>query len=66
MIGYADAMALAEQGGLDAEQMLEVVASGMGSSRALKELAPKSLEETSSQDFWLSTSARILRLLCSV
>lgn len=44
MIGYADAMALAEQGGLDVEQMLEVVASGMGSSRALKELAPKSLE----------------------
>lgn len=44
MIGYADAMALAEQGGLDVEQMLEVVTSGMGSSRALKELAPKSLE----------------------
>ncbi len=44
MIGYADAMALAEQGGLDVEQMLEVVASGMGSSRALNELAPKSLE----------------------
>lgn len=44
MIGYADAMALAEQGGLDVEQMLEVVASGMGSSRALQELAPKSLE----------------------
>ena len=36
--------ALAEQGGLDVDQMLEVVASGMGSSRALKELAPKSLE----------------------
>ncbi len=35
MIGYADAMALAEQGGLDVEQMLEVVASGMGSSLQL-------------------------------
>ncbi len=50
MIGYADAMALAEQGGLDVEQMLEVVAISR-------------LRETSSQDFWPSTSARILRLL---
>lgn len=44
MIGYADAMALAQQGGLDVKQTLEMIASGMGSSRALQELAPKSLE----------------------
>ncbi len=43
MMGYADAMALAEQGGLDVEQTLRMIESGMGSSRALKELAPKSL-----------------------
>jgi len=57
MIGYADAMALAEQGGLDVEQMLEVVVAH------LKSLLLSRLRETSSQDFWLSTSARILRLL---
>lgn len=44
MVGYADAMALAEQGGLDVAQMLEMVSSGMGGSVALSRLAPKSLE----------------------
>lgn len=44
MVGYADAMALAEQGGLDVAQMLEMVGSGMGGSVALSRLAPKSLE----------------------
>lgn len=44
MVGYADAMALAEQGGLDVAQVLEMVGGGMGSSRALTDLAPKSLE----------------------
>ena len=44
MVGYADAMALAEQGGLDVAQMLEMVGSGMGGSVALERLAPKSLE----------------------
>ncbi len=58
MIGYADAMALAEQGGPDVEQMLEVAVSGMGSSRAFKELAPKLVEGDFQPGFWLSTSAR--------
>ena len=44
MVGWADALALAEQGGLDAAEMLEMVGSGMGSSRALAELAPRALE----------------------
>ena len=44
MVGWADALALAEQGGLDADKMLEMVGSGMGSSRALAELAPRALE----------------------
>lgn len=44
MVGYADAMALSEQGGLDVAQMLEMVGSGMGGSVALSRLAPKSLE----------------------
>jgi 3-hydroxyisobutyrate dehydrogenase len=44
MVGMADALALAEQGGVDAHTMLEMVGSGMGSSRALTELGPKVLD----------------------
>ncbi|HJA29184.1 MAG TPA: NAD(P)-dependent oxidoreductase [Candidatus Olsenella pullicola] len=43
MVGYADAIALAEQSGIDAERVLEVMASGTGGSGASKTLAPKSL-----------------------
>lgn len=43
MVGYADALALAEQSGIDAEKVLEVMASGTGGSGASKTLAPKSL-----------------------
>lgn len=42
MVGYADAMALAEQSGIDVSRMLEVLASGMGGSVASRELAPRS------------------------
>lgn len=44
MVGMADALALAEQGGLDVSRMLEMVGSGMGGSRALTGLGPKALE----------------------
>ena len=44
MVGYADAMALAEQGGLDVGQVLDMVSHGMGGSVAMERLAPKSLE----------------------
>lgn len=43
MVGYADALALAEQSGIDAERVLEVMASGTGGSGASRTLAPKSL-----------------------
>ena len=43
MVGYADALALAEQSGIDAEKVLEVMASGTGGSGASRTLAPKSL-----------------------
>lgn len=43
MVGMSDALALAEQGGLDANLMLEMVGSGMGASRALTDLAPRAL-----------------------
>ena len=43
MVGYADAIALAEQSGIDVERVLEVMASGTGGSGASKTLAPKSL-----------------------
>ena len=43
MVGMADAVALAEQGGIDVDRMLEMVGSGMGSSRAITDLAPKAV-----------------------
>ncbi len=43
MVGYADALALAEQSGIDAEKVLEVMASDTGGSGASATLAPKSL-----------------------
>ncbi|MGI6230081.1 MAG: NAD(P)-dependent oxidoreductase [Tractidigestivibacter sp.] len=43
MIGYADAIALAEQSDVDVSQMLDVVSHGMGGSVALERLAPKSV-----------------------
>ena len=43
MVGYADAIALAEQSGIDVDRVLEVMASGTGGSGASKTLAPKSL-----------------------
>ncbi|MCH3942375.1 MAG: NAD(P)-dependent oxidoreductase [Atopobiaceae bacterium] len=44
MVGMADALALAEQGGLDTGQVIEMIGAGMGSSRALAELGPQALE----------------------
>ena len=44
MVGWADALALAEQGGLDPKLMLQMVGTGMGASRALSELAPRALD----------------------
>ena len=43
MVGYADAIALAEQSGIDVDRVLEVMASGTGGSGASRTLAPKSL-----------------------
>jgi len=43
MVGMADAMALARQGGLDVAQMLQMVSGGMGRSCAIEQLAPKAL-----------------------
>lgn len=44
MVGYADALALAEAFDIDAEHMLDVVTHGMGDSRAMEQLAPKSVD----------------------
>ena len=43
MVGMADALALATQGGIDVAKMLEMVGGGMGGSRALAGLGPKAL-----------------------
>ena len=44
MVGYADALALAEQTGIDQRQVLELMANGTGGSGASKALAPKALD----------------------
>lgn len=44
MVGMADALALAKQGGLDQKQVLEMVSGGMGASRAWTDLGPKAAD----------------------
>lgn len=43
LLGASEAMALAEQGGLDRHEVLDMISHGMGSSRQLEELTPKAL-----------------------
>jgi 3-hydroxyisobutyrate dehydrogenase len=43
MVGMADAIGLAEVSGLDVDEMLDMVGAGMGGSRAMHDLAPKSV-----------------------
>ena len=43
MMGYADALALAEQSGLDLDQVVDMMCDGMGGSAAMERLAPKSV-----------------------
>ena len=43
MVGYADALALAETAGIDGAQMVDIVSHGMGGSVALSKLAPRSV-----------------------
>lgn len=44
MVGYAEALALAEQAGLDLDRVRELVLSGTGASGAMEKLAPLSVE----------------------
>ena len=44
MVGMADALALAQQCGLDAEQTRQMICSGTGSSGVMEQLAPKALD----------------------
>ena len=44
MVGYADALALAEQAGIDQRQVLDLMANGTGGSGASRSLAPKALD----------------------
>lgn len=44
MVGWADALALAREGGIDEGLVLAMLSSGMGGSTALARLAPKALE----------------------
>ncbi len=62
MVGMADALALAEQGGLDPRLMLDMVGSGMGSSRALTALGPKALEGDWKPGFLVEHMRKDIRL----
>ena len=44
MVGYCDALALARESGLDPNYVFDMISHGMGASRALTELAPKSID----------------------
>ena len=44
MVGYADALAFAQQTGLDLNQVRDMILTGTGASGAMQTLAPKSLE----------------------
>ena len=44
MVGYCDALALARESGLDPSYVFDMISHGMGASRALAELAPKSID----------------------
>lgn len=44
MVGYAEALALAEQSGLDRHQVIDFITHGMGGSVAMQQLAPKSVD----------------------
>lgn len=62
MVGMADALALAGQGGLDPRLMLDMVGSGMGSSRALTALGPKALEGDWKPGFLVEHMRKDIRL----
>ncbi len=62
MVGMADALALAQQGGLDAARMLDMVGAGMGGSRALAGLGPKALAGDYKPGFLVEHFRKDLRL----
>jgi 3-hydroxyisobutyrate dehydrogenase len=57
IVGYADALALAAQSGLDLDQVVDMICDGMGSSVAMERLAPKSV----AGDYRPGFHARLLR-----
>ena len=62
MVGYADAIALAEQSGIDVSRVLEVMASGTGGSGAATSLAPKALDGDYKPGFMVEHFIKDLRL----
>ncbi|MBP3885122.1 MAG: NAD(P)-dependent oxidoreductase [Olsenella sp.] len=57
IVGYADALALAAQSGLDLDQVVDVICDGMGASVAMERLAPKSV----AGDYRASFRSELLR-----
>ena len=65
MVGMADALAFAEQAGLDVEQTREMIMGGTGKSGAMESLAPKSLEGDYKPGFMVEHFLKDLRLALS-
>lgn len=62
MVGYADALALAEREGLDKSQVIDIISQGMGGSTALRALAPKSVASDYRPGFMVEHLRKDLRL----
>lgn len=62
MIGWADALALAREGGIDESQMLDMLQAGMGTSAALEHFAELAVEEDWRPGFYAQTLLKDLGL----
>ena len=66
MVGYADALAFAQQNGLDLNQVRDMILTGTGASGAMQALAPKSMEGDYKPGFMVEHFLKDLRLALQV
>lgn len=65
MVGMADALAFAEQAGLDVEETRDMILTGTGKSGAMEQLAPKALDGDYKPGFMVQHFLKDLRLALS-
>ena len=66
MVGYADALAFAQQNGLDLGEVRDMILTGTGASGAMQALAPKSMEGDYKPGFMVEHFLKDLRLALQV